>query len=104
MNLSRDAFVSHFLPVFQVHCLKLWRQRSKEPPETLPRCLHEWIKTANGHMDLDLAAFRLVVWPAIEDLHRKGKGARPTPEVLTGALYDALSIAGTEVTIGPTRR
>jgi len=43
MNLSRDAFVSHFLPVFQVHCLKLWRQRSKEAPETLPRCLHEWI-------------------------------------------------------------
>ena len=104
MNLPRDAFVSHFLPVFQVHCLKLWRQRSKEPPETLPRCLHEWIKTANGRMDLDLAAFRLVVWPVIEELHRKGKGARPTPEALTGALYDALSLAGREVTIGPPRR
>jgi hypothetical protein len=30
MNIPRDAFISHFLPVFQVHCLKLWRQRAKE--------------------------------------------------------------------------
>ena len=104
MNLSRDAFLNHFLPVFQVHCLKLWPKRSKMPPETLPRCLHEWIKTANGHMDRDLAAFRVVAWPVIEELHRKDKGARPTPEELTGALYDALSVAGMEVTIGPTRR
>ena len=55
-------------------------------------------------MEIDLAAFRVIVWPFIEELHRKGKGARPTPEALTGALYDALSGAGIEVTIGPTRR
>jgi len=55
-------------------------------------------------MGLDLAAFRLVVWPVIEELHRKGKGARSTPEELTTALYDALSMAGTEVTVGPLRR
>jgi hypothetical protein len=104
MNLPREAFISHLVPVFQAHCLKLWRQRAKEPPETLPRCLHEWIKTANGHMDLDLAAFRVIAAPVIDALHRKGKGARPTPEELTGALYDALSAAGIEVAIGPTRR
>jgi hypothetical protein len=104
MDLPRDAFISHFLPVFQVHCLKLWRQRAKEAPETLPRCLHEWIKTANGHMDLDLAAFRVIAGPVVDYLHRKGKGTRPTPKALTGALYDALSVAGIEVTIGPTRR
>jgi hypothetical protein len=55
-------------------------------------------------MDLDLAAFRVVVWPVIEELHRKGKGARPTPEELTGALYDALSVPGVDVTIGPRLR
>ena len=91
MNLSRGAFLNHFLPVFQVHCLKLWPKRSKMPPETLPRCLHEWIKTANGRVDRDLAAFRVVAWPVIEELHRKSKGTRPTPEELTGALYGALS-------------
>ena len=53
-------------------------------------------------MDRDLAAFSVIVWPVVEELHRKGKGARPTPEELTGALYDALSVAGMEVTIGPT--
>jgi hypothetical protein len=100
-ELSRDAFVSHFQPVFQVHCLRFWRQRSKEPPETLPTCLHEWIKTANGRMDLDIAAFRLVVWPTIEEVHRTGKGARPTPDALAAALYDGLSAAGVEVTLGP---
>jgi hypothetical protein len=104
MKLPRDSFISHFLPVFQVHCLKLWRLKSKEPPETLPRCLHEWIKTANGHMDVDLAAFRVIVWPVIQELHRKGNGARPTPEELTGALYDALCVAGVEVTTGLPRR
>ena len=66
----------------------------------LPQCLHEWIKTANGRMDVDLAAFRVIVWPVVEDLYRKGKGARPAPEEFTGALYDALSGAGVEVTIG----
>jgi hypothetical protein len=101
--MPRDAFVSHFLPVFQVHCLKLWRQRAKEPPETLPRCLHEWIKTANGRMDLDLAAFRVIAWPVIERLHRKSNGMCPTPEELAGALYDALSVARIEVTIGLSR-
>jgi hypothetical protein len=104
VKLPRDSFISHFLPVFQVHCLKLWRLKSKEPPETLPRWLYEWIKTANGHMDLHLADFRVIVWPVIEELHRKGNGARPTPEELTGALYDVLSIVGVEVTIGPVRR
>jgi hypothetical protein len=76
----------------------------KVPPETLPGCLHEWIKTANGRVDLDLAAFRVIVWLVVEELHRKGKRSRPTLEELTGALYDALSVAGVEVTIGPTRR
>ncbi len=103
MNLPRAAFLSHFVPVFQVHCLKLWPKRSKVPPEALPRCLHEWIRTANGHMDLDLPAFREVVWPVIERLHRKTSGARPAPDELTGALYDALSAAGVEITIGPKR-
>jgi hypothetical protein len=104
MNLPRDSFLSHFVPVFQAHCLKLWRQRSKAPPETLPRCLHERIKTANGRMDLDLPTFRMIVWLVIAELHRTAKGARPTPEALAAALYDALSMAGTEVTIGPPRR
>jgi hypothetical protein len=45
----------------------------------------------------------VIVWPFIEELHRQGKGARPEPGVLTGALYDALSAAGVEVTIGPVR-
>ena len=90
------------LAVFQVHCLKLWRQRSKEPPETMPRCLHEWIKTANGHMDLDVAAFCAFVWPVVEELYRKGKGTRPTPEELTGALYDALSEAGSRYRLPAT--
>ena len=83
-DFSRNAFLNNFLAVFQVHCLKLWRQRSKEPPEILPQCLHEWIKTVNGRMDVDLAAFRLVVGPVVEDLHRKGRGARPTPEETHG--------------------
>ena len=64
----------------------------------MPRCLHEWIKTANGHMDLDVAAFCAFVWPVVEELYRKGKGARPTPEEITGALYDVLSVAGVEIT------
>jgi hypothetical protein len=101
--LSRDAFVSHFGPVFQVHCLKFWRKGSKTTPETLPRALHEWILTANGQMDLDLPAFRAVVEPAIAELHLRTKGARPTAEELTGAVYDGLSRAGVEVTIGPPR-
>jgi len=104
MKLPRDAFLNHFTPVFQVHCLKLWRRRSKEPPEVLPEALHEWIKTANGRMDLDRPAFGAIAAPVIAELHRKGKGERPSPEELTGALYDALSAAGVEVTIGPALR
>jgi len=103
MNLPRDAFLNHFTPVFQVHCLKLWRLRAKEPPEILPRCLHEWIKTDNGSVEADLEFFRSIVWPVIERLHRKSNGLRPTPDELTGALYDALDAAGIEVTIGPAR-
>ena len=76
---------------------------AQEPPEALPRCLQEWIRTANGQMDIDLAAFRAIAWPVVEDLHRKSNGMRPTPDELTGALYDALSMAGVEVTIGPPR-
>ena len=53
-------------------------------------------------MDVDLAGFRAIVWPVVDKLHRKGKGKRSTPEELTGALC-ALSAAGIEVTIGPTR-
>ena len=34
-------------------------------------------------MDLDLPAFRMIVWPVIEELHRKSNGMRPTPEELT---------------------
>ncbi|WP_428671959.1 hypothetical protein [Reyranella sp.] len=103
MRLPRDAFIGHFQTVFQVHCLKLWRKRGKEPPEALPRCLHEWIGTANGIMDVDLQAFRAAVWPVVEELHRKGEGARPTPAELTGALFDVLSEAAIEVAIGPSR-
>lgn len=101
--LSRDYFLNHFQSVFQVHVLKLWRKGTKVPPETLPRALHEWIKTANGRMDLDLAAFRVLVWPVIEELHRKSKGARPEPSELAGAVCDASSRAGIEVTIGKAR-
>lgn len=101
MKLPRDTFINHFQSTLQVHCLKFWPMRSKAPPEILPGCLFEWIKTCNGRMDIDRFAFRRIVWPAIEELYRQGKGARPTPGELTGALYDALSAAGVEVTIGP---
>jgi hypothetical protein len=37
------------------------------------------------------------VWPVVGELHRKGRGARATPEELTGALYDALSLAYSEI-------
>jgi hypothetical protein len=104
MNLPRETFMSHFRPVLQVHCLKFWPMRSQAPPEILPGCLFEWIKTANGRMDLDRLAFRMIVWPAIEELYRQGKGVRPTPDEFTGALYDALSAAGVEVTIGGSRQ
>lgn len=103
MKLSRETFVSHFTPVFQVHCLKHWRQGSKEPPETLSRALHEWIGTANGRMDLDLSAFRRIVEPFIAALHRRQKGVRPEPAAFTAALYDALRAAGVDVTLGPPR-
>src|SRR4051794_28610199 len=33
----RDAFLEHFSTVFQVRCPKLWRPRSKKPPEMLAR-------------------------------------------------------------------
>lgn len=101
MNVPRDTFISHFQPTFQVHCLKFWPNNPKVPPEILPGCLFEWINTSNGRMDLDRLAFRMIVWPAIGELYRQGKGARPTPTELTGAVYDALSAAGVEVTIGP---
>jgi hypothetical protein len=104
MNLPRDAFVSHFLPVFQVHCLKFWRKGTKVPPEVLPRALHEWIGTTNGRMGLGVADFRVIVEPVIAELHRKGNGSRPTAEELTGAVHYGLSRAGVEVAIGPPLR
>ncbi len=100
MNIPRDAFISHFQPVFQVHCLKLWHKGAKVPPEVLPRALHEWIATANGRIPLSLADFRVIVEPVIAELHRNGKGARPTAEELTGAVYDGLARAGVEVALG----
>jgi hypothetical protein len=54
-------------------------------------------------MDLDFQPFREVAWPVIERLHRKTNGARPTPDELTGVLYDALSAAGVDVSIGAPR-
>jgi len=104
LKLSREAFMSHFNPVFQVHCLKFWRKGTKVPPEVLPRASHEWIGTANGRMGLGVADFRVIVEPVIAELHRKGKGERPSPEVLTGAVYDALAQAGVEVALGPALR
>ncbi|WP_428672027.1 hypothetical protein [Reyranella sp.] len=103
MRLPRDAFIGHFSPVFQAHGLKFWRRRAKEPPETMPRCLLEWTRTANGRTDVFPEDFRSIVWPVIERLHREGKGERPTPAELTGAVDDALSAAEVEVTIGPAR-
>jgi len=100
MNLPRDAAVSHFSPTFQVHCLKFWPKRAKTPPETLPRCLHEWIKASKGRMDLELPAFRAIVEPFIAELHRERKGAQPEPSEFTAALYDSLSQASVEATIG----
>jgi hypothetical protein len=101
MQLPRETFIRHFGPTFQVHCLKFWFEDSKVPPEILPGCLFEGIKASNGRLELDRLAFRMIVWPTIKELHRKGKGACPTPEDFTGALYDALSAAGVGVTIGP---
>jgi hypothetical protein len=104
LQLSREAFVSHFSPAFKVNCLKFWRKGAKVPPEVLPRALHEWIGTANGRMCLGVAEFRVIVEPVVAELHRKGNGSRPTAEELTRALYDALSQACVDVAIGPPRR
>jgi len=85
MNLPRAAFDNHFSPVFQVHCLR------------------EWTKIANGQTHIFPEDFHSIVWPVIERLHREGKGERPSPDELTGAVYDALSAAGVEIAIGPNR-
>lgn len=61
-------------------------------------------KTANGRMDLDLPAFRVIEEPFIAELYRQRKHKRPEPSEFTGALYDALSAAGMEVTIVGLRR
>ena len=38
--------------------------------------------------------FRFIVRPFIAELYRQRKGERPEPVEFTGALYDALSLAG----------
>jgi hypothetical protein len=104
MRLPRHSFIDQFWPAFQVHCLPLWRQGSKEPPDHLPRAVFEWIKTSNGQICVDLPEFRAIVWPIIVELHQKHKGARPDAQELAGAVYDALSAAAVEVTIGESKR
>jgi hypothetical protein len=104
MHLPRHSFIDQFSIPFMVHCISMWRRGSKQPPDHIPRCLYEWIKTTNGTVSVPLQEFRPIVEPVVADLHRKGKGDRPDAKELAGAVYDALSAAGVEVTIGEPRR
>jgi hypothetical protein len=105
MEITRDRFIEQLAIAFQVHCLRLWRRRSKEAPPHLSTCLYEWIRTNGGRMALAGPAFGELVRPVIEQLHRvTPQGERPDAKDLAGRLYDALAAADVEVTIAAPAR
>ncbi|MDI1283811.1 MAG: hypothetical protein PSV46_05420 [Reyranella sp.] len=102
MDLSRDRFLDHFVIAFQVHCLKPWKKRAKEPPFHVSTTMYETIRMCGGRMPLKAREFSDLLQPLIEELHRRTpKGERPQPHDLAGGTYDALAAAGVEVTIKP---
>ena len=105
MNLSRDRFLNQFAIAFQVHSLKFWSKRAKEPPLHMSTSMYETIRMCDGVMSLSAREFSDLVQPLIEELHRRTpKGIRPTPCDLASNTYDVLAAAGVEVTIVPSLR
>jgi hypothetical protein len=102
MQFRRAEFIAQFAIPFHVHCLKLWSRRAAEPPYSVARCCFERIGTTNGVVNLKVHEFTGLVRPVIDDLYRSTpKGRRPDANDLAAKIYDALSAAGVEVTIGP---
>lgn len=102
MDLSRDRFLDQFAIGFQVHSLKLWKKREKEPPFHVSTSMYETIGMCGGLMPLKTREFGDLMQPLIKELHRRTpKGERPRPHDLASGTYDALAAAGVEVTIKP---
>ncbi len=90
MNLPRAAFLSHFVPVFRSTASSSGRSAPRRRQKRFHVACMNGSGLPTGQMTVDLQAFREVVWPVIERLHRKTSGARPEPDELTGsAMSDA---------------
>ena len=102
MQLTRDQFIEQFYAPFQVQCLSRWSRRSKEAPIHLATYFFEWIKRADGRIAIGVPAFNAIIEPVIVEDHRKTtQGERPDAKAFAGMVYDALSVEGIEVTVGP---
>lgn len=102
MQISREHFIGQFWPPVQVHSLKLWRLRAKEPPDHLPRALYDALELCGGIIPIDVLQFRAILQPVIAELHRTiPKGQRPEVRHLLGRVYDALDQAGVDIGIRP---
>lgn len=102
MQITRERFVDQFAISIGVRALKVWRCRSKNPPDLVGLYIYQTIFIANGNLSLSSTEFCRIVKPVIVELHRiTSWGQRPGASDLTGRIYDALSVAGVEVTINP---
>jgi hypothetical protein len=100
MKLTRTQFIDQFAISFHVHCLRLWKHDTKDPPFHVSTCMYEWIGTNGGRMRLKGHEFTALMRPVIEQLHHKTpKGQRPDAKELAGSVYTALDAAGVEVTL-----
>src|SRR5690242_21882084 len=103
MGITRDVFSEHFYPAVLVNGIQRWQLRLIAPPEWLPRALYDAISGSNGLLSVPRDRFRAAVWELIVETHerdRKAKLRRPDAHEFTNKLYDALSPAGSEVSIG----
>jgi hypothetical protein len=105
MQITLEQFVEQFAISIGVHALKVWRRRSKSPPDLVGLYVYKTIFIANGEVPITSTEFCRIVEPVILELHQITPwGQRPGAIDLSARIYDALSVAGVEVTIRPPVR
>ena len=104
MLTPRDTFLSQFTSTILVRGTQGWQFRLIKPPEWFPGSLYDAMKTCNGKFSVTRCEFYDAIWPLVVEVHeagRKAKERRPDASAFAGRLYDVMSQAGIEVTIGP---
>lgn len=104
MLTPRDTFLDQFTSTILVRGIQTWSLRLIRPPEHLPGCLYDAMIVCNGRFSVTRDQFHAVIWPLVVEVHetgRKAKGRRPDASAFADRLYDVLSQAGIEITIGP---